>query len=171
MKRKFTDAQAVQAIQNKNFNSIAKVVRSIGAKPSGSVYTLIQRIVKEYNLKTDHWFGQRWRAAGFYATKSTDDFFCLRKARISGAAILKTLLGRKLKKRECERCKLKTWMGESIPLEVHHIDGNSLNNFIWNLQVLCCNCHALTPNFGVKNRSIQFPLNHAGVNKWAYFNS
>lgn len=32
----------------------------------------------------------------------------------------------------------------TIPLEIHHIDGNHLNNNEDNLQVLCPNCHSLT---------------------------
>ena len=40
-----------------------------------------------------------------------------------------------------------------IPLEIHHIDGNYENNEPSNLQVLCPNCHALTPNFKALNKS------------------
>ena len=38
-----------------------------------------------------------------------------------------------------------------IPLEVHHIDGNYRNNNEDNLELLCPNCHALTPNYGALN--------------------
>lgn len=34
-----------------------------------------------------------------------------------------------------------------VPLEIHHVDGNSSNNLRENLQVLCPNCHSLTPTF------------------------
>lgn len=37
------------------------------------------------------------------------------------------------------------------PLEVHHIDGNCTNNKEENLQLLCPNCHSLTPNAGSLN--------------------
>lgn len=37
------------------------------------------------------------------------------------------------------------------PLEVHHIDGNCTNNREENLQLLCPNCHSLTPNAGALN--------------------
>ena len=39
-----------------------------------------------------------------------------------------------------------------IPLEVHHKDGNYRNNIEDNLEVLCPNCHSLTPNFKALNK-------------------
>lgn len=40
-----------------------------------------------------------------------------------------------------------------IPLQIHHIDGNSCNNREDNLQVLCPNCHSLTENYGSRNKN------------------
>lgn len=40
-----------------------------------------------------------------------------------------------------------------VPLEIHHIDGDYKNNKPKNLQVLCPNCHSLTPNFKALNVS------------------
>lgn len=40
-----------------------------------------------------------------------------------------------------------------IPLQIHHIDGNCLNNKEENLQLLCPNCHSLTDNFGSSNKN------------------
>lgn len=34
-----------------------------------------------------------------------------------------------------------------VPVEIDHIDGNSSNNNLENLRVLCPNCHSLTPTF------------------------
>jgi len=39
-----------------------------------------------------------------------------------------------------------------IPLTVNHIDGNPCNHKEQNLELLCPNCHSLTPNFGNLNR-------------------
>ena len=56
---------------------------------------------------------------------------------------------------KCEKC---GW-GEvnpytnRVPLQIHHIDGNCQNNREENLQLLCPNCHALTENFGSRNKN------------------
>jgi hypothetical protein len=39
-----------------------------------------------------------------------------------------------------------------IPIELEHIDGNSLNNDLSNLKLLCPNCHALTPTYKGANK-------------------
>lgn len=40
-----------------------------------------------------------------------------------------------------------------VPLQIHHIDGDALNNKEENLELLCPNCHALTDNFGSRNKN------------------
>lgn len=51
-----------------------------------------------------------------------------------------------VKKHQCEICKLVTWNEQEIPLELHHVDGNHFNNELYNLQLLCPNCHAQMEN-------------------------
>lgn len=41
----------------------------------------------------------------------------------------------------------------TIPLEIHHIDGDYTNNKESNLQVLCPNCHSLTETYKSHNKS------------------
>lgn len=53
----------------------------------------------------------------------------------------------------CERCHFdeKAPDGRSI-IQMNHIDGNSTNNVLTNLELLCPNCHAMTDNYGSLNR-------------------
>jgi 5-methylcytosine-specific restriction endonuclease McrA len=39
-----------------------------------------------------------------------------------------------------------------VPIQLDHIDGNSENNSLQNLRLLCPNCHSLTPTFGILNK-------------------
>lgn len=52
------------------------------------------------------------------------------------------LLSEGIKECKCECCGLSEWMGEEIPLELHHKDGDHYNNDFDNLEILCPNCHA-----------------------------
>ena len=56
-----------------------------------------------------------------------------------------------IKENKCECCGISEWNGKSLNLELHHIDGNSHNHLLDNLQLLCPNCHSQTDNFRSKN--------------------
>lgn len=55
----------------------------------------------------------------------------------------------------CQRC---GWSeinpySNTVPLHIHHIDGDCTNNSFENLELLCPNCHSLTNNFGNLNKN------------------
>ena len=58
-----------------------------------------------------------------------------------------------LRGHKCEQCGLSEWLDKPISLEVHHKDGNHLNNELENLELLCPNCHSFTKNWRGKNIS------------------
>lgn len=39
-----------------------------------------------------------------------------------------------------------------VPIQLEHVDGNSSNNSLENLKLLCPNCHSLTPTYGSLNK-------------------
>jgi hypothetical protein len=51
---------------------------------------------------------------------------------------------------KCEECGVTEWNGKRLPMEVDHIDGDTNNNDIKNLKVLCPNCHSQTPTWRKK---------------------
>lgn len=49
----------------------------------------------------------------------------------------------------CVECgQINTWNNKPLMLQLDHIDGNSDNNNISNLRLLCPNCHTQTDTFG-----------------------
>jgi Trp operon repressor len=58
-----------------------------------------------------------------------------------------------LKEKRCESCGLTEWLGKPIGLQLHHVNGDGLDNRLENLQVVCGNCHAQTDTWGGKNKN------------------
>lgn len=78
------------------------------------------------------------------------------KTGVVGTGLSKTIRRYMLEKTNycCEQCgwnKINPFSGKS-PLQVHHIDGNYLNNKEENLKVLCPNCHSLTDTYKSMNK-------------------
>lgn len=53
---------------------------------------------------------------------------------------------------KCSVCLNEKWMGEPIPLDLDHVDGNAGNDTLCNIRVICPNCHAQTPTYKNKNK-------------------
>jgi hypothetical protein len=54
--------------------------------------------------------------------------------------------------RRCEVCFGEHWQAALIPIELDHIDGNSDNNEVANLRLICPNCHAQTSTYKARNK-------------------
>lgn len=111
---------------------------------------IIKKIIEEYDLDISHFTGQGWRKNNvdmsiFQYNKSVKSDTMIRALTI-------------LRGRKCEKCGRTEWEGQEIPLCVHHIDGDHINNRIENLQVLCPNCHAQTDNYCGKNKAKKNPI-------------
>jgi 5-methylcytosine-specific restriction endonuclease McrA len=65
------------------------------------------------------------------------------------------LFGAGLKKPRCEQCGLTEWCAKPLALELHHINGDGVDNRLENLQLLCPNCHSQTDTWGGRNRGRQ----------------
>jgi hypothetical protein len=57
-----------------------------------------------------------------------------------------------LKEPRCERCGIEDWLGEPLTLALHHRNGDTCDDRLENLSLLCPNCHSQTENFAGRNR-------------------
>lgn len=53
---------------------------------------------------------------------------------------------------KCSCCGITEWQNKRVVFEIEHKDGNSENNELENLCLLCPNCHSQTPTY--KNRNM-----------------
>ena len=134
----------------KNSFSKAGMCRYFGWNPTGS-YKVIDRYIKIYNIDISHFTNKPlYRKSPINKLNSEEygkGYYC------KSATLLRKLFEEGKKERRCECCGNTMWNEKTIPLELHHIDGNHFNNDFNNLMVLCPNCHAQTDNYkGKKNK-------------------
>lgn len=133
----------LQKIVKESF-SFREVANKCGySMTGGSSIKSIKEMISYYNFDTSHFLGQGWNKNNFDYSRFKNG----QSIKVAGA--LKALTN--LRGYKCEQCLNETWNGDKIPLEIHHKDGNNLNNELNNLQLLCPNCHAQTENWRGKN--------------------
>ena len=124
--------------------SMASFVEKIGySKAGGSTIKMVKEYVSENDIDISHFKGQGW-------SKDNFDYSRFKYGNsIKIASALPALVN--LKGHKCEQCGSSVWNQVKIPLEIHHNDGDHLNNELDNLVLLCPNCHALTENYKGRN--------------------
>lgn len=124
---------------------------------TGTLYRFFIAICKKYNVYPDFNVRRRQGSIGGVAhgKSSYKTFYEYIESGsvLTTPKIKKKLFEDGLKERKCEKCFLKEWNEAEIPLELHHIDGDTQNSSLNNLMILCPNCHAQTDNYKSKNKS------------------
>lgn len=138
----------------KDCYSFAELCRRLGLKPEGSNPKTLRKKMDEFGVDYSHFTGQAWNKnpenpvyRGKYLPKLCEH------SSLSSANVKELVYRLGLKENKCEICGITEWQGNPIICELHHINGDSTDNRIENLQILCPNCHSQTDNFRSKNRS------------------
>jgi hypothetical protein len=136
--------EAVSASAN-----MCEVLRRLGLDPVGGHHAHISRKVKAYGIDTSH-FQMPHERADARRTRSKDLLVQqpgLQARRLPSSRLKRAMLKRGVEDR-CALCGTEArWLGEPLPLEVDHIDGDWRNNRIENLRLLCPNCHSTTDRY------------------------
>lgn len=100
----------------------------------------------EYKIYQDAWDAARWRGdIGARAVRIPHNRGSLKKLLIASGV-----------PEECSVCSLPPeWHGKPLRLQLDHIDGNTFNDEMWNLRLICPNCHTQTPTFTGRNTKKQ----------------
>lgn len=134
--------EEIQQIVKESY-SYAELKRKLGYSGKAQSNVSVKEMISELNLDINHFTGQGWNKNNFDYNR-----FQYGK-KIKSHEMLNAIVS--LRGRYCEVCGREKWNDQEIPLEVHHIDGDSLNNLLDNLQLICPNCHALTKNWRGRN--------------------
>jgi hypothetical protein len=136
--------------------SIGDVLRKLGLRPAGGNYAVFKRRVRSLGIDTSHFRGKghlKGRNHGWARRTPLKELLVSNCVSGVTTSKLKTrLLLKGLLQRRCYRCGLTEWLGQAIPLELEHVNGDRSDNRLENLTLLCPNCHALTSTYRGKNK-------------------
>lgn len=134
--------------------SIRGALKQLGLKPTGGNYKQIEKYIKEYGFDTTHFTGKLWSKGKKLEPnpKIPLEDILVNDNDYQSFKLKRRLFLAGLKPMFCEEC---GWKERSVdgrlPLELDHINGNSRDNRIENLRVLCPNCHSLKTNHRGRN--------------------
>jgi 5-methylcytosine-specific restriction endonuclease McrA len=146
-KAKYSKEDVVCAVADNK--SMAGVLWQLGLRPVGGNYRTIRRIIDSNGIDTSHFTGQGWNVGLVFKpnTGVLDQDIFVEKSSYKCSWRLRERYKKTTEINRCEHCGLESWLGQPIPLEIHHINGINTDNRLENLQLLCPNCHALTLNY------------------------
>ena len=149
--RKYTERQLREAV--KHSASLAQTLKRLGVAPFGGNYHVLRRAISHFKLDTSHFTGQLWNKGQTIGPKQPLQRYLSNELQIRSDQLKRRLLSEGVFVRSCSRCQNTDWLGQPIPLELDHINGDHSDNRLNNLRLLCPNCHAFTPTYRGKNRA------------------
>jgi hypothetical protein len=149
---KYTLEQLIDAVERST--SMRQVLIALGVAPYGGNYDVLRKAIKHFKLDTSHFSGQAWNKGKKLPQRVATESYLKNELPIQSHKLRNRLLNEGYLKHQCNHCKNTVWQGQPIPLELDHINGNNKDNRLNNLRLLCPNCHALTPTYRSKNRTL-----------------
>jgi Zn finger protein HypA/HybF involved in hydrogenase expression len=140
MRNKYTKEQLEIAVASST--TWADVCRKLGVKPMTGSQTHLKKRAVDFNINYVHFVGSAFNKGRTFEKRDALEY-CFNGSTINSHRLKEKLIRDGYKEKRCEKCNLTEWLGEEIPLELDHIDGNHLNNEFKNLQIICPNCHAV----------------------------
>ena len=152
-KHTYTKEQFREAVLSSK--SVSETLTKLGIQPKGGNYKTFYSLAKKHNIDYSHFVGynngQAWNKNKVTGPKRGINDYLSNAYKITSHKLRLRLLDENILEHRCSFCKNTEWLGDSIPLELDHINGDHNDNRLINLRLLCPNCHTTTPTYRSKN--------------------
>lgn len=145
--------------------SFVELMKRMGYKYSSGMHKFLKLKMTQYGLDSSHMTGQGWAKGRNRDTDSGLDKMARRHEKkwedcfrlgsnVHPQKLFRRLIRAGKKEYKCEICGLTEWMGKPAPLQLHHKNGNNVDNREENLEVRCSNCHDSLHDYGAETAAL-----------------
>ncbi len=129
----------------------AEVCRKVGVKPATGSQGYIARLAKKLDIPFTHFTGVPAVMPSRSSGRQLEDYLS-NKFPINSNSLKWKLIKAGIKEEKCETCGGTEWLGDPMPLELDHENGDHEDNRLENLKIRCPNCHSVKTK---KQRSVK----------------
>lgn len=146
-----------------NCNSLKEILEKLNLYISSGNYRPLKRRLDDENIDYSHiklGYGANKGKKFISKNQTALEDILIENSNYSGGNLKKKLFKENLLLNKCYKCGLEPlWQGEKLTLQLDHINGNSRDNRLENLRILCPNCHTQTETYGSKNKKMGAKIN------------
>jgi 5-methylcytosine-specific restriction endonuclease McrA len=151
---KISDDDFIAAV--KSSISIRETLLKLGLVETGSAYRVFKNRIAAMNLDTSHLLGNGYlkdRTHNWTPSIPLEEILVKDSLYHNTNSLRKKLIRKGHLQNRCLECENgNTWNGKPITLQLDHINGDSSDNRLINLRILCPNCHSQTKTFAGRNK-------------------
>jgi hypothetical protein len=129
-------------------SSVSEILSFFGLKNRGSNFRTLKKRMVEDEICLNKFLENKSKSRRITREKAPLENVLIQNSKINNTNLKRRLLEGKLIENICVKCgQGPEWNGEKLVLQLEHKNGVSDDNRLWNLCLLCPNCHSQTNTF------------------------
>ena len=135
-------------------NSRQNALCLMGLKPVEHNISWLKIKIDELHIDTSNWLGMGLKGVPHNWTNKTpiEEILIKNSTYLSTGHLKERLLNEGLLEYKCSECGINSWKDKPLSLQIDHKNGDSSDNRLENLCLLCPNCHSQTETYCGKKK-------------------
>lgn len=136
-----------------NSHSLSDVLRSLNLHTSSGNFRTLKRKLEKENIEYSNIKNEKFQISSFRKKIPLSEILIENSTYSNPNLLKRRLIKEDILKLQCQICNLgPSWNDKPLCLQIDHINGQSTDNRLNNLRLLCPNCHSQTDTYAAKNK-------------------